>query len=305
MLLSAARRRVAELGFDPGSHDREPVPACNLCGSTDRIVIAESDRYGFDSPACACTACGLVFLDPRLTEEEYGRFYRETYRPLVSAFHDRRIDEETVEEDQRPYAAGLVRLLEPHVRKGEGALLDVGGSTGVVAEAVADAFGLTGLVLDPAPAEASRAARRGLEVVVGTAETFDPGERRFEVVLLCQTIDHLLDPAAVVAGLHRVLAPDGTLFVDIVDFRSAYLRHGTVEDALKIDHPFAFTQPTAEAMLARAGLVRIAKDLARDGLHVGYVCRAGDADPTALPSAVSVERMLEELRGLRSSSAAP
>jgi SAM-dependent methyltransferase len=306
VLLSAAQERVSRLGFDPTRCARESVDRCNLCGSSERARIADSDRYGFHSPAWACTSCGLVFLDPRLTAEEYRSFYREIYRPLVSAFHGRRIDEVTVEEEQHPYANALVQLLEPFVPTGgDGVLLDVGGSTGVVAEAVARRFGLTGLVLDPAPAEASRAATRGLEVVVGTAETYDPGERRFALVLLCQTIDHLLDPAAVLAGLRRLLAPGGALFVDIVDFRSAYLRRQNVEAALKIDHPFAFTQPTAEAMLARAGLVPTAKDFAADELHVGYVCRAGNADPSALPPAEEIEQVRREMRDLARAEPAP
>lgn len=303
MLLTAAQTRVRAVGFDPSSHPREPAGPCNLCGSVARVVVAHSDRYGFDSRACACTECGLVFLDPRLTADGYGAFYQTTYRPLVSAFHDRLIDAETVQNEQRAYAEALAELLDPFLGSGPGALLDVGGSTGVVAEALGRRFGLAAVVLDPAPAEAERATARGLEVVVGTAETFAPAGRTFDLVLLCQTIDHLLDPAAVLTGLRRLLAPAGIFFLDIVDFRAAYLRNGSVEAAVKIDHPFSFTESTVEAMLARAGLRVLLKDFAADHLHVGYVCGPAEPYPESLPRAGSAERMLAEIRHVQNAPA--
>ena len=59
-------------------------------------------------------------------------------------------------------------------------------------------------MLDPAPDELEVAAAAGMETIAGFAEDFDPGERRWDLVLLCQTIDHLLD----VRGDARVDAPD-------------------------------------------------------------------------------------------------
>ena len=152
-----------------------------------------------------CRRCGLGFLSPRLTAAEYGAFYEDVYRPLVSAYHGRRIDAETVQVDQRGYADELVEL--PAARRcarRPASVLDVGGSTGLVAGAVRDAFGSEATVLDPAPDELAVAAAAGMETIAGFAEDFDPGERRWDLVLLCQTIDHLLD----VRGDARVDAPD-------------------------------------------------------------------------------------------------
>ena len=296
MVLSEARARVRELGWQPAAGELEHVEACNLCAGSVFATITHADRYGFAVPSAACTACGLVFLDPHPSAGAYDAFYRDTYRPLVSAFHGRTIDAVSVEAAQVEYAAELVQLLEPFLagRRG-GTILDVGGSTGVVAEAVAGAGGLTGTVLDPAPAELERAAARGLATVAGTIESFDPGGDRYDVVLLCQTLDHVLDASGALAKLRGVLGGDGVLFVDVVDLRAAYLRAWSVEAATKVDHPYSFTEDTVEAMLARAGLTVVRKAYARDRLHVGYVCRAGQpAD--VLPAAASVRELLRELR---------
>lgn len=296
MVLSDAQARVRALGLDVVEQGLEHVERCNLCRSTSHVVVAHHDRYGFPVRTCVCLACGLGFLNPRLKASSYASFYRDTYRPLVSAFHGRLIDAESVEAEQRPYAEGVIRILEPFVRDDATSLLDIGGSTGVVADALSQHFGLSAVVLDPAPAEAGRAAARGLEVVVGSAEEFDPAGRTFDLILLCQTIDHLLDPAGVLESMSAMLSPGGTCFMDIVDFRAAYLRNWSVETATKIDHPYSFTEPAAEAMLARAGLRFLHKSYAADHLHIAYVCAGSEAETDALPPRAAVENLLAEIR---------
>jgi len=295
---------VAELGWDAQAYEWEGVEACNLCGGRAFATVTHEDRYGFPVSSAACTDCGLVFLDPHPTATAYDAFYSDTYRPLVSAFHGRLIDAASVEVDQAGYARSLAELLAPYLSgRSGGSLLDVGGSTGVVAEALCGDYGLAGTVLDPAPDELGRAADRGLATVPGTIESFDPGSDRFHVVLLCQTLDHVLDASGALAKLRGLLADDGVLFVDVVDFRAAYLRNWSVEAATKIDHPYSFTEDTIEAMLARAGLTIARKDHAADHLHVGYVCRPGVA-VASMPPAGSVRELLRELRYVQNAPAA-
>jgi SAM-dependent methyltransferase len=155
------------------------------------------------------------------------------------------------------------------------------------------------LVLDPAPDEVERARARGLEGVVGTIEDWERPDERFELVLLCQTIDHLLDVAGALAAIRDVIADDGYFFVDIVNFRAAYLGNDSVEAATKIDHPYSLTEATAEAYLERAGFAVVHKDHAPDHLHVGYVCKPAAPAPDALPSTESVTRLFDELHALQ------
>ena len=283
--------------YDYEAAEKEPVEACNLCGGEVFTTITQVDRYGYPGPTSACNACGLAFLDPRLTARAYAAFYEGVYRPLVSAYHGRLIDAETVESDQALYANELARTLAPYLAERRGRrLLDVGGSTGVVSARLGELYGLRPLVVDPAPAEVERARSRGLDATVGTIESFEGDGDPFGVALICQTIDHLLDVAGSLARVRGLLADDGLLFVDIVDFRAAYLRAGSVEAATKVDHPYSLTEHTAEAFLAHAGFRVVHKDYAADHLHVGYVCATAAPQPDALPSAASVERFFAEIR---------
>jgi hypothetical protein len=298
MTVSSDRRaRIAALDYDYASQPKLALGACNLCGASELVVLAHRDRYGYPAEAHACRRCGLVFLNPRMTAEAYGRFYDGIYRPLVSAFHGRLIDAQTIQDEQREYAAERAELIRPFMaERGGRTLLDIGGSTGVVAHHFAREFGLDGTLIDPAPLEVEQARRLGLETITGLVEEHDFGSRRFDVVIICQTVDHLLDVAGTLARVRQLLSDGGLLLVDIVDFRAAYLRNWSVEDAVKIDHPYYLTEPTMGAYVRRSGFEVRRSDYAADHLHVSYVCRPAGADADALPAAASVEELLREIR---------
>jgi SAM-dependent methyltransferase len=290
--------RIAAVGYDYGSRELEPVEDCNLCGSTEHVEVARADRYGYPARMRICTRCGLGFLSPRMTAAEYGEFYERVYRPLLTAYHGRQIDAETVQVDQRVYAAELVGFLREHLGSAPATVLDVGGSTGVVASAVRDAFSAEATVLDPAPDELAAAAASGMETIAGFAEDFDPGERRWDLVLLCQTIDHLLDVAGTLSSLRRLTAGGGRAFVDVLDLMVAARKQGSVEGAVKIDHPYYLTRDTARAFFLRSGFEPVAERLSADG-HWGFLLVPGEPrEPDWDALAAATGETLAELRRL-------
>jgi hypothetical protein len=291
------RERIAALAFDYAAQEKQAVERCNLCGATKFVVLTHRDRYGYPATACGCDGCGLVFLDPVMTADGYAHFYRTTYRPLVSAYHGRLIDARTIQQEQREYAVERADVLAPYVRGRElRTLLDIGGSTGVVADALSRRFDLRATVVDPAPMETAEAKALGLETIEGLVESVDLGERRFDLVVLCQTIDHLLDVAGTLRRVRELLSRRGLLFVDIVDFRAAYLRHWSVEEAVKIDHLYYLTEDTMTAYLQRSGFEIVRSDYAADHLHVSYVAQPGSPAGHALPDEGAVRDLWREIR---------
>ena len=289
--------RIAALGYDFAAQPRERIAECNLCGATRLVTITHRDRYGFPAPAAACARCGLVFLNPRMTAAAYAGFYDGVYRPLVSAFHGRLIDAKSIQDEQREYAADRADVIRPFLRgAGLRSMLDIGGSTGVVAGHFATEFNLKGTLVDPAPLEVEEARAFGLETITGLVEEHDFGPRRFDFVVICQTVDHLLDVSGTLHRVRDLLTERGHLFIDIVDFRAAYLRNWSVEDATKIDHPYYLTQNTMEAYLRRAGFGIVTVDYAADHLHVSYLCRLAPPVPDALPDPGTVRDLFREIR---------
>ncbi len=280
MPLSAFTARITALGYDYAAQAKERPVACNLCGARGHAVeVAARDRYGYPATFVVCRCCGLGYLCPRLSATQYAHFYSDIYRPLVSAYHGRRIDAETLQLEQRGYATELAAFLLPLLPSPPQTILDVGGSTGVVARVLATRLNARATVLDPCPDELAVARAAGMEAVTGFVEDFDPGERSWDLVLLCQTIDHLLDVRGTLAALRRMMAAGGRAFVDIVDVDVLLRRTGSIERVIKVDHPYYLTRTTVVALFALTGFTIVAERLSDDG-HRGFVLAPGScAEP--------------------------
>ena len=298
--------RIEALRYDYASKPKVITQRCNLCGEDLFVTVVQRDRYGYPARGQACRRCSLTFLNPVMTAEAYGSFYQGFYRPLVSAYHGRLIDAANIQDEQRDYAVTLATLLDPHIATLRGGrLLDIGGSTGVIAHHFRQAFAMHATVIDPAPMETEVARRLELETVTALVEDYDPGDSRFQLVLMCQTVDHLLDIASSLRKVHELLSDDGVFFIDIVDFTAAYRRNGSVEEAVKIDHPYYLTEATMEAYLRRAGLALREVSYAADHLHIGFVCTRTAPTPDALPPQEDVRDFFRDVRAVQNRVPSP
>ena len=293
--------RIEALAYDYDSRAKESVGTCNLCGGSRLAEVSRTDRYGYPAVLAVCTRCGLGFLSPRLNSAEYAAFYDGVYRPLVSAYHGRLIDAETVQEEQREYADGLADHLARVLGAPPRSIVDIGGSTGAVAGPLCARFGATATVIDPAPDELRVAQDAGMETIAGLAEDYDPAGRTWDLVLLCQTIDHLLDVRATVGAIRAMLAPEGRAFVDVLDVGFMMRRRGSIEGAVKIDHPFYLTRHTARALFTASGLAVVSERMTDDG-HWGFLLApAAPLEPDWEALRPGADHLLEEAWARRAS----
>ncbi len=300
--VSARVNRIDKLRYIYADKTMGPVRDCNLCGADRWIVVSHKDRYGYAISAMACSKCGLTMLNPCMTQVEYSSFYQHTYRPLVSAYHGRNIDSKSVQEDQLPYANQMVKLVSPLMSSEYKSMLDVGGSTGIISGQFAKEFGLKCTVIDPAPAETAEAAAAGIETVTGFVEDWDCGDKKFDVIGIFQTVDHLFDIHLTLTKLRSIINDGGLFIMDIVDFRAAYLRNNSVENALKIDHIYSLTQEVTEAYLVSTGFEWIRKSYSEDHLHVVYICTPSNVQPKTIPDPEVTRDYFKELRYIQNLS---
>ena len=261
-----------EVNFDYERAEKEFVSFCNLCSGDRFVSLARKDRYGFPVYTAMCLNCGLVFLNPRLTAREYQRFYETTYRKLISQYAGKQVDHLSIQAGQLHYAQDidasiLSRFIKPGVHK---TLLDIGGSTGVVG-AYFQRYGLEVTCLDPSPPEAEEARRRGIETEVGLLEEYNPQGKQYDIILMCRTIDHLLDIRNSLNKVRSMMHEESLFFVDPVDFRSRYLSSAVFEKAIKVDHPYYITRETSELYLQTIGLQPVIIDASMPSM-LRYVC---------------------------------
>lgn len=102
--------------------------ACNLCGGTETLVVAETDRRLKRLRSVACTGCGLIRTDPMPNAAELDAYYASAYRAAYQFALGRRPPRHHLNRSRRE-AAFRADLLSPALRPGA-RVLDFGSGSG-------------------------------------------------------------------------------------------------------------------------------------------------------------------------------
>lgn len=55
---------------------------CPVCNLDNTKLLSEKDRYGLFYTTCICINCGLVYVNPRMNQISFNKFYDTEYRKL-------------------------------------------------------------------------------------------------------------------------------------------------------------------------------------------------------------------------------
>ncbi len=159
---------------------------------------------------------------------------------------------------RHPWELARARALSEIIGRRRGrvdSVLDYGCGDGFTGEALQAKLGAQALVgvdvhLPPAACGKQTTPRGTIERVREDAEL---GERRFELVLLCDVIEHVAEDSALLARVvRRWLAPDGLVLVTVPAFQALFSSH---DRALR--HHRRYDARSLETVLRAAGLERI------------------------------------------------
>jgi len=278
---------------------RETVVSCNVCSSQRHTLVCKTDRYGLPLRMALCLDCGLFYLVDRFSAAGYSDFYSSgAYRTVSSQFNGvtHAIDE--VQSNQVSYARNLVRALAGFVPpRRAGKLLDVGGSAGIVARELAKEFGLHGTVLDPATEEVAAARAAGLDAVVGSVEDWNTQDK-FDLILLCRSIEHLFDLRHSLARIRELLTPEGLFYCDIADFMEMCRLMGSPETFTKVDHCYWLTQSTALQIFRSLGFELVSMNVVSGEAQVGFLLRACEMSPEPLKMQAQTLAQVQEIQSI-------
>jgi 2-polyprenyl-3-methyl-5-hydroxy-6-metoxy-1,4-benzoquinol methylase len=204
----------------PGAADAESVAACPVCGGA-----SARPRFAVEGRPwrlLVCEGCGLGRLHPLPDAATLRAFYPGDYygepgtkfRPLI---------ERLVRRVGARHIGFLTRSLRPGAR-----VLDVGCGRGVILGPLADrGFEVHGVEMS---AEAARGAdpRAQIRIAANLADAgFEAG--CFDEIVIWHVLEHLADPRATLAEVHRILRPGGRLIVAVPNFSSLQARSSGAE----------------------------------------------------------------------------
>jgi SAM-dependent methyltransferase len=198
-----------------------------------------------------CRRCGLALTWPQPPPEALGRYYPPAY---YGAAGERRFAG-PVEVLQDLLYGWRARGVENQAGVRGGRVLDVGCGRGFLLSAFRKrGWSAEGTELSE---ESARHAREvlGLPVHVGPLRELALPAAGFDAVVMWHVLEHVGDPGAVVAEVHRLLRPGGVFLVSVPDFGSPEAR-SCREGWFHLDvprHVVHFTREALRGQLAEAG----------------------------------------------------
>ncbi len=224
------------------------VAACEVCASTESHPMFDKLEHHF----VKCDGCGLERISPQPSDDTLAKIYGAHYYDAWG-LHGHEDVVAALKKRTFKYVLGKLG------KDGAGAkLLDCGAATGFLLE-VARELGYSGYGLELSEFGAQEIAKKLGEDHVFCGELQDcrfpdagPGD--FQVITMCDYIEHVRDPRHTLDLAHALLAPGGTLAITTPDAGSPSHRLlGTGWTHYKIEHLFYFNKHNLERLLKDVG----------------------------------------------------
>ena len=266
---------MPDSGFDYNRVEYEQVN-CNLCGQDKQDPISQTDRYGLAVRTVICRSCGLIFINPRMSKEDYDLFYQNTYREQLRDYKNRlnKINLDKLFIKTTNLGSKLIDRFGDHINPG--LTLEVGSSCGGILNGLKTSRSdLEVLGLEPSSVEAGYANSKGVKTYVSMFENFKEPVPFLQNIFIIRSFNHLLDPSFFIKWSHDQLPLGGKLVIMVIDFMEACRRRGALKT--QIDHPYMFTQKTLANFVQNGGFD--VEYNVKDGDYTYLVARRGNQTP--------------------------
>lgn len=219
---------------------------CPVCG--DPTARPRFSVQGVSSPVVVCSACGHGRFHPMLEPPAIHELYSQDYYGAPTSKFRQPV-EFLVRLVGARHTAFLASGLRPGAR-----VLDVGCGRGVILTPLADkGLEVHGVEVNE-HASAGADSRASIRIAPDLGEAgYDDGY--FDEVIVWHVLEHLPDPGATLAEIHRILRPGGRVIIAVPNFASAQARwSGAAWFHLDLPrHLHHFPLPALEQLLTDSG----------------------------------------------------
>lgn len=238
---------------------RTQVTACPLCKSAAFTAFTVVREF----PFAECDACKHVFMtappDPAAVHDLYSAD-KEGRAAQAKIYVDDTLFAKRVEQIAKPKVSFVAEVVPP-----TGVWFDVGCATGEMLAAARDA-GWTARGVETDPTEVAFARGKGIDVREQFVTPTNAGELLADasVLSLLNILEHINDPAAMLAGLAGALPRGAHVVIEVPRHPSLSSLANMLFPAVASRHMYApehlhvFSERAMEQMLAGAGLGAVA-----------------------------------------------
>jgi len=197
---------------------------CYVCLSDKHITVYESSHKNNDDKQhysisetrltpperiVKCAECGFIFANPRIGSKN-----------VLSAYKNMKDSSYVKEELGRRKSARSILEMLPQFKLKDKKLIDIGCSTGfLLDEARKLGWEVSGVELSEWAAKYAK-EKFGLNIYNSSLKKANIPNNSYDVAIMLDTIEHVLDPRAVLFEIQRILKPGGILYVNTPDIES-------------------------------------------------------------------------------------
>lgn len=200
---------------------------CNLCNADDYELVTTGREHEYDNTTAdefnvvRCKTCGLVYLNPRPDIGELSTIYPVNYYSYNQKVLRDQASPNSILHKLRykGFQAKIQKSLSLCESRGESnathwSVLDIGCGDGHTLDLYARRPHVKTYGVDFNLAALELARQNGHVVYEGSFENADLPLNLFDLVTATHVIEHVADPQQFLLKVHRVLRPDGVLWLE-------------------------------------------------------------------------------------------
>lgn len=232
---------------------------CIICHVDDIMIDKEANIYltlPQDINILKCNRCGLRWLNPMPSIEEYQEIYRSSY------FENIPEDYEKIASERILHFRNRIKDIKKYVGRDGFHLLDVGAATGEFVHE-ARSVGIEADGVEPSELICQQAKEKyGVEMIQGDFLDLDLGRDTYDVVHMNHVFEHLSVPQKCLEKVQWILRDDGILVIEvpnqfdnILDIIMRILRMERPKPftIYSIHHPFFYNTKSLSLFLSQYG----------------------------------------------------
>lgn len=226
--------------------------SCNICGNADSRILWKKGRYNTPVTNVVCTSCGLVYVNPRFTQEEHLAYYAS------DAYKKKYFQVERPTPEFLAWSMGRAKAeyafmddvlhfdAFPFKR-----MLDVGCSDGALL-ACFQGRGWRAAGIEPSAQFAAEGRKRyGIAISVGLLEDMRYPAGSFNFVSMIHTLEHTRNPLDTLRTVRMLLAEHGHVYIEVPNI---YRPEQSITYFFQEGHLYSFSPATITSLFRKAGL---------------------------------------------------
>ncbi len=193
---------------------------CPICHSGKDFVLSKKGYPGIPVRNVICRSCGLIRINPRMTQKGYEDFYKSDFFTYLDPFNRpayvNEIENTIKDGVNTPTKEKIIPFLDRYINEGAH-VLDIGAGFGQVLYLLKKGKNIDFVGIEPDPNSRKIAKEKmGIKLLDTTIEDFlKTNNSKFDCIILNQTFEHLLHPLLVLKQLSKILKKDGIIYIGV------------------------------------------------------------------------------------------